>query len=103
MTGTYITQARAALITALGETKHDQTLGLREQGLLDLHTLLVLVRGEECCDEDVYDAWAVAHQRERPGYNALVPFSQVDEPIVALGVPYRDAIRMVARRLGDVP
>ena len=98
MTDTYITQARAALLTALGDTELDWE---QEQRLLDLYTLLVLVKGEACSTEDVHDAWAVARQRERPEHPDLVPFDQLEESTAAFDVPYRDAIRSAARQLGD--
>jgi len=99
VTGSYITQARTALLDVMGETEDDHTS--YEQRQLDLITLLVLVKGEECSAKDVYDAWAVARQREHPpGYDGLPPFNLLNDAEV-LYVPYRDAIRMVARQLGD--
>ncbi len=101
VTSSYITQARTALLTVMGETEDDHTS--YEQRQLDLVTLLVLVKGEECSAKDVYDAWAVARQREYPpGCGGLLPFSLLVDA-EALYVPYLDAIRMVARRLGDTP
>lgn len=96
MTDTYVIQARAALLTALGDTEHDWE---REQRLLDLYTLLVLIKGEECSTEDVHDAWAVARQRERPDHRDLVPFDQLEESIATFDIPFRDAIRTAACRL----
>ena len=96
VTDTYITQARAALLTALGDTEHDWE---REQRLLDLYTLLVLIKGTECSAEDVHDAWAVAHQRVRPDHWSLVPFDQLKESTAAFDILSRDAIRAAAGRL----
>jgi len=96
MNDTYITRARAALLTALGDTEHDWE---REQRLLDLYGLLVLVRGVECSTEDVHDAWAVARQRERPEHPDLVPFDQLEDSVAAFDLPFRDAIRSAAGQL----
>ena len=101
VTSSYITQARTALLTVMGETEDDHTPYAQRQ--LDLITLLVLVKGEECSAKDVYDAWAVARQRQHPPeYGGLLPFNLLVDA-EALYVPYRDAIRMIARRLGDAP
>ena len=86
MTDTYITRARAALLAALGDTERDWE---REPRLLDLYTLLVLIKGTECSAEDVHDAWAVARQRERPAHPALVPFSLLDDSAARLDIPFR--------------
>ena len=99
MTNTYITQARTALLAALGDTGHDWASPWHEQRLLDLYTLLVLVKGTECSTEDVHDAWAVARQRERPDHRDLVPFDQLEESIATFDIPFRDAIRTAARQL----
>jgi len=99
MSDTYITRARAALLAALGDTELDWE---REQTLLDLYTLLVLVKGTECSAEDVHDAWAVAHQRVRPDHWSLVPFDQLKKSTAAFDILSRDAIRSAARQLGDV-
>jgi len=98
MTDTYITRARTALLTALDDTELDWE---REQRLLDLYTLLVLIRGTECSTEDVHDAWAVARQRERPEHPDLVPFDQLEDSVATFDIPFRDAIRTAARQLGD--
>ena len=95
MADTYVTQARNALLSALGDTEPDWE---QEQQLLDLYVLLVLVKGEECSTEDVHDAWAVARQRERPEHPALVPFGLLDEATAARDIPYRDAIRSAANQ-----
>ena len=99
MTDTSVTRARAALLAALGDTERDWE---REPRLLDLYTLLVLIKGTECSAEDVHDAWAVARQRERPGHPALVPFSLLDDSAAKLDIPYRDEIRSAARQWGGV-
>jgi len=102
VTDTYLTQARAAFLAALAEPEHDWTLTSLEQRLLDLYTLLVLVKGKQCSTEDVHNAWTMALQRERLSNSAPVPFSQLEVSIAALHVPYRDAIRTAAHQLVGV-
>lgn len=94
---TYIQDARAALLAALGETEQKWA---NEQPLLDLYTLLVLTRGEQCTCEDIHEAWAVARQRTRPEHPDLVPFSELSDEVRAYDVPFRDAVRIAALRVG---
>jgi hypothetical protein len=91
---TYVGQARGRLLAALGDTEQDWC---DEQPLLDLYTLLVLVRGRACTLADIHDAWAVARQRTRPEHPDLVPFEQLTGEVQAYDEPYRDAVA----RAGD--
>lgn len=85
----YVTEARDRLLARLGDTADDWST---EEQLLDLYTLLVLVKGDEVTPEDVHDAWAVARQRTRPEHPDLIPFDGLDKEVQAYDEPYADAI-----------
>jgi len=89
-------RAQATLLTAMGETKPHAP---REGRLLDLYTVLMLVKGEECSTEDVHDASAVARQREQPGHPDREPFSDRENSVALL---VRDAIRSAADQFSNV-
>ncbi len=97
MTDTRIMQAQATLLTEMGETDIDYAP--REQLLLDLYTVLLLVKGKECSTEDVHDASAVARQREQPGHPDREPFSDRENSVAML---VRDAIRSAANQFSNV-
>lgn len=93
----YVTQARAALLQALGETEADWD-SAGERLLLDLYTLLVLQRGSECSCADIHDAWAVARQRTRPDHPDLVAFG-IWLDVQGFDVRFRDAVRVAGSAL----
>ena len=93
---TYIEQARAALLDALGDTEREWDA---ERPLLDLYTLLVLTRGTACTSQDIHDAWAVARQHTRPEHPDLVPFEALTPQVQGYDVKYRDAVRAAAAAL----
>ena len=96
MPDTRIMRAQATLLMAMGETKPHAH---REQLLLDLYTVLLLVKGKECSTEDVHDASAVARQREVPGHPDREPFSNLENSVALL---VRDAIRSAADQFSNV-
>lgn len=65
--------------------------------LLRLYALLVLITGEDTELDDVHDAWAVWRSVTKPDHIALVPFGELSDEVRQLDLPYRDAIRKVAR------
>lgn len=85
----YVEQVRAAV--------HVRKPNL-EPDLLDLYTLLALVKGDQVTLEDVHDAWAVWRSRTRPDHKSLIPFDQLSEAVQALDQPYADAIAAAGRR-----
>ena len=97
MTDTRIMRAQATLLTAMGETDIDYAP--REGRLLDLYTVLMLVKGVRCSTEDVHDASAVARQREQPGHPDREPFSDLENSVALL---VRDAIRSAADQFSNV-
>jgi hypothetical protein len=72
--------------------------GLDSQ-LLDLYTLLVLVKGPEVTNEDVHDAWSVWRSRTNPDHHSLIPFDELERAIQNLDTPYAEAIAKVAASL----
>ena len=69
--------------------------------LLRLYALLVLTRGQFTSREDVHEAWAIWRDATRPDHPSLVPFSELSPEVQALDDPYVEAIRTVARGLGN--
>lgn len=84
-------------IDAIREALADELPGLHD-GLLDLYTLLILVKGEQTTHEDVHDAWSVWQRRTNPGHPSLIPFSELRADVQDLDGLYVDAIRAVAAR-----
>jgi len=66
-----------------------------EPALLDLYTLLGLVKGVNASMEDVHDAWAVWRARSRPDHRSLVPFDQLTEEVQELDRKYAETIAEV--------
>jgi len=83
----YIEKIRKGLHTELGEISFD---------LLDLYILLVLVKGKECKNQDVHDAWSVWQDGLDPGHKSLIPFGQLTKEVQDLDTKYRDAIIKVS-------
>lgn len=68
--------------------------------LLDLYTLLVFSKGEDCTLDDVHDAWAVWKNQIMPYHRSLIPFKDLSFEVQELDRDYMDAIRKVAERHG---
>lgn len=84
----YIENTRSALTRELGKPLDSR--------LLDLYTLLVLVKGAEVTLEDVHDAWAVWKSPIRPDHHSIIPFGELSERVQGLDQPYADAIARTA-------
>ena len=63
-----------------------------EDDLLDLYTLLVLIKGKETTWKDVHDAWAVWKNKTIPDHKSLIPFEQLTPEIQQLDDEYTKAI-----------
>jgi len=66
------------------------------QGLLDVYALLVLVKGENCNNEDVHDAWSVWQNLKDKEHRSLIPFDELTREVQDLDTKYKDAIIKVA-------
>ncbi len=64
--------------------------------LLDLYTLLVFTRGENCTLEDVHDAWAIWRNNTNPTHKSLIKFDELTTEVQELDREYRDGIRRCA-------
>lgn len=94
---TYVEEARERLVAAfpkLGEECRSD--------LLDLYTLLVLIRGEEATEKHVHDAWSVRTSRVRPDHWSIVPFEELSEETRRRDAKYAVEIRRIARELNDL-
>jgi hypothetical protein len=69
-----------------------------DEDLLDMYSLLVLVKGKETTLEDVHDAWSVWRNLTRPDHKSLIPFSELSEEVQELDRKYTNAIVKVASR-----
>jgi hypothetical protein len=87
----YATAARAALVRELG------TEYACEPELVDLYTLLVLVKSEEVTLKDVHDAWSIWRLRTQPDHPSIVPFEELEKSSQDYDLPYAQAIRRAAR------
>lgn len=67
-----------------------------DEDLLDMYSLLVLVKGKETTLEDVHDAWSVWCNLTRPDHKSLIPFSELSEEVQELDRKYTNAIIKVA-------
>lgn len=81
----YIEETRHRLAAELAPT----LLGTE---LLDLYTLLVLVKGDAVTLKDVHDAWAVWKSPLRPDHRSIVPFDQLSTEVQELDRKYAVAI-----------
>ncbi len=68
-----------------------------DEDLLRLYALLVLVKGQDCTEEDVHNAWSLWRAMSNPTHSALIPFNQLSATTQALDTPYAEAIRVVAK------
>lgn len=88
----YVEHAKEKLVGALGEEY------AVEKDLLDLYTLLVLVKGKDCTLEDVHEAWSVWTNKSRPQHNSLIPFAYLSEDIKEYDRPYATAIIIASQQ-----
>lgn len=63
-----------------------------EHQLLDLYTLLIIVKGEECTMEDIHDAWSIWTNRRDSEHRSLIPFKELSEEIQEYDREYMNAI-----------
>ncbi len=93
---TYTEKARTLLLGRL------PALGAWElSGLLDLYTLLVLVKGEAVTVEDVHDAWSVSVRCTSPDHPSVVPFVDLPWAVQERDAKYAAAVRVVAIALAE--
>ena len=86
----YVEQARHRLAGELAPSVPDTEL-------VDLYTLLVLVKGGAVTLEDVHDAWAVWTSQRWPGHRSLIPFDQLSQEVQGLDRRYAEAIAAAAK------
>ncbi|MFE6411126.1 hypothetical protein ACFVOR_29830 [Streptomyces sp. NPDC057837] len=67
--------------------------------LFRLYAVLLRVKGEQVCDEDVHDAWSAWMQTIDSSHDALVPFGELPLETRAADAPYTEAIRAAARHM----
>jgi hypothetical protein len=72
----------------------------RYPALRALYALLVVSLGDQVTPEDVHDAWAICYRdRDHPD---LVPWPYLEPSNQQRDVKYAQAIRAVAREIGDL-
>ena len=67
-----------------------------EKELLDLYTLLILVKGSACTLEDIHDAWSIWQSTTMPKHKSLIPFSKLSTEVQELDREYMIAVTEVA-------
>ena len=70
-----------------------------EPALLDLYTLLVLVKGAHVTWEDVHDAWSVWRNQTQPNHQSIVHFDDLSKRVQAMDQEYADAIKATAHAI----
>lgn len=70
-----------------------------DQNLIQLYTLLALVKGEATTMADVHDAWSLWRNRSAPDHSSIVPFDQLLVHIREYDRPYMEAIHKAVREL----
>lgn len=90
---TYIDKIRDDLAHKLPGTSRE---------LLDLYTLVALVKGEDATHEDVHHAWALWTRTREPGHRYMLPFDELSPEVQELDAPYLEAIRAVAAKTKEV-
>ena len=68
-------------------------------GLLDHYALLVLVKGTDCTNEDVHDAWSIWQNNMNGTHRSLFPFNELKKEVQDLDTEYRDVIIKVSKTL----
>lgn len=71
--------------------------GADYEGLLEVYTLLVITKGENCTNEDVHDAWSIWQNKTQPSHRSLIPFEQLTKKVQDLDDQYRLAIIKVSK------
>ena len=79
----YIQQVRSAIAASI-EVEDD---------LLDLYTLVALLKGKETTLKDIHDAWAVWRNKTVPEHRSLIPFEKLSSEVQELDRPYMEAVR----------
>lgn len=74
------------------------------KGLMDVYSLLVLIKGTETTLEDVHDAWSVninkTWDKEQYGeHRSLIPFDELSPEVQAKDQNYVDAIHKTTLEL----
>ena len=86
--------------------KLQQKINFKNEELLHMYALLVLVKGEDTTARDVHDCWAV-NMNFRPvtdncyghEHGSIVPFEQLSEEVRNKDNKYVDAVRAAAAEL----
>ena len=71
--------------------------GTSYEDLLDVYALLVLIKGEECTNKNIHDAWSVWQNKTMPDHKSLIPFDKLTKQVQDLDIEYRDAIIKVSK------
>lgn len=69
------------------------------EGLLEVYSLLVLVVGENCTNENIHDAWSVWQNKTRPNHHSLILFDQLAKDVQDLDEKYKQAVIKVAKSI----
>lgn len=91
---TYVDDVRTALLYELP--------GISTQ-LLDLYTLVALMKGSRVTPEDVHHAWSVWTRQHEPEHIFMLPFDELPPDVLEMDKPYVDAIKAVAAKVLDAP
>lgn len=69
------------------------------KNLLELYTLLILVKGEDTTLSDVHDAWSIDKNRTFPEHWSLVPFEKLSKETQEKDQYYLDIIKSISRKI----
>jgi hypothetical protein len=70
-----------------------------EDELLNLYTLLIIVKGKDTTLENVHDAWSIWMNNKDPKHKSLKPFKELTKEIQQYDENYAYAIQEVAKNL----
>lgn len=90
----------------IDEVKNELNKHMRVgEGLQNVYSLLVLVKGQNVTLKDVHDAWAVNinqtwNHAEYGNHRSLIPFDRLSAEIQAKDQAFVDAIKATAKALG---
>lgn len=76
--------------------------GTPYEGLLETYSLLVLIVGKNCTNEDIHDAWSIWQNKTEPKHRSLIPFNELTKNVQDLDEPYRQAVIKVAKLIRKV-
>ena len=65
-----------------------------------MYATLARAKGTEVTSEDVHDAWVVWMEMRGEDHAAMLPFADLPSDVQAADLPFVEAIRTVAGRLG---